>query len=269
MTYNEIFSLYYKEGIPLADIRTVFDYVFHFPFSGLGIHGDMDQISSKEAINILNKLKVGYPAVYLSGYDIIRGNKIYLNENVLIPRTETIEFLYDYVKNNQDWNQKKILDLCTGSGFIAISLKSLFPEAEIHASDISDNALALAEKSAKENKKEIKFIKSDFLYNIDYIYDVIISNPPYIEEDSCEVNAPFEPSLALFSGKDGCDSYRKIFPLLNSHLSSHGLAFFELESTNAKKVATLLDDLTSNSFDEEIIYDMEGKPRYLKAKKKN
>lgn len=269
MTYNDIFSLFYKSGIPLADIRTIFDSVFHFPFSDLGINGTQDQISAEKATAILHKLKEGYPAVYLSGFDIIRGNKIYLNENVLIPRTETIEFLYDYVKNNQDWNQKKILDLCTGSGFIAISLKSLFPNADIYASDISEEALSLAEKSAKENKKEIRFIKSDFLNDINDTYDVIVSNPPYIEEDSKDVDAPFEPDLALYSGKDGCDSYRSIFPLLKSHLTNHGLAFFELESTNAEKVMSLLNQLTDDSFNTEILYDMEKKPRYLKAERKD
>lgn len=268
MTYQKFFNLCYQENIPLADIRTVLEYVFGFPFSMLGIKGDEEGIDDSDGKEIIQKLKDGYPAVYLSGYDIIRNNKIYLNENVLIPRTETIEFLYDHIKNNYDFNNKKILDLCTGSGFIAIALKSLFPEAKIDASDISSEALTLAEKSAEENKKDIHFIHSDFLDDIDSVYDVIVSNPPYIEEDSDEVDAPFEPSLALYSGKDGCDSYRKIFASLSSHLSSDGIAFFELEAKNAWKIKTLLEDITAGEYVTELIMDMENKPRYLKARRK-
>ena len=269
MTYQKFFNLCYQENIPLADIRTVLEYVFGFSFSMLGIKGDEEGIDDSDGKEIIQKLKDGYPAVYLSGYDIIRNNKIYLNENVLIPRTETIEFLYDHIKNNYDFSNKKILDLCTGSGFIAIALKSLFPEAVIEASDISSEALALAEKSAEENKKDIHFIHSDFLDDIDSVYDVIVSNPPYIEEDSDEVDAPFEPSLALYSGKDGCDSYRKIFASLSSHLSADGIAFFELEAKNARKVRALLEDITDGEYITELIMDMENKPRYLKARRKH
>ena len=268
MTYQKFFHLCYQENIPLADIRTVLEYVFGFSFSMLGIKGDEEGIDDTYGKEIIQRLKDGYPAVYLSGYDIIRSNKIYLNENVLIPRTETIEFLYDHIKNNYDFNNMRILDLCTGSGFIAIALKSLFPKAIIDASDISPKALALAGKSALENQKDIHFIRSDFLDGIDSVYDVIVSNPPYIEEDSKEVDAPFEPSLALYSGKDGCDSYRRIFASLSSHLSKDGMAFFELEAAYAEKVRTLLDEITVYEYITELIPDMENKPRYLKARRK-
>lgn len=268
MTYQDFFSRLYHQGIPMADIRTVLEGVFSFPFSRLGIDGNEDGIDDGKAEEVIQRLQQGYPAVYLVGYDIIRGNKIYLDQNVLIPRTETIEFIYDHVKNNYDWNNKKILDLCTGSGFIAISLKSLYPKSEVFASDISNEALKLAEKSAKENNCDIHFLKSDFLNDIQDTFDVIVSNPPYIEEDSTDVDAPFEPSLALYSGKDGMDSYRNIFQRLNGHLKENGIAFFELEAKNAEKTQALLHTIQPDSYRTEILYDMEGKSRYLKAEKK-
>lgn len=220
-------------------------------------------IQDEKVMEVLTKLKHGYPAVYLVGYDTIRGLKIYLNEDVLIPRTETIEFLYDYLKNNFDLNNKTVLDLCTGSGVIALSVKNLYPEAKVTASDISIKALNLAMKSSLENKKEITFIQSDFLKDISASFDIIISNPPYIEEDSQDVDAPFEPELALFSGKDGCDSYRSIFKELENHLHKEGYAFFELEATNAKKVQDLFLSMYPKGYKTKLIQDMEKKDRYL------
>lgn len=265
MTYQEFYNLCFKENIPLADIRIVLEGYFSFDFNRLGIDGNKDNISKDKANEIINKLKSGYPSCYIAGYDIIRENKIFLNENVLIPRTETISFIYGYIKDNYNFSNLNILDLCTGSGFIAIALKSLFESSNITASDISQEALNLAIKSAEYNNKEIKFIKSDFLKNIDEKFDVIISNPPYIEENSKDVDAPYEPSLALYSGKDGCDSYREIFKDLDSHLNDDGISFFELEASNALKVEELLHKIQENEFKTEIIYDMENKPRFLKA----
>ncbi len=267
MTYQEFYNLCFKNQIPIADIKIVLEGYFSFDFNRLGIDGDKDEIKEENAVEIIKKMKSGYPAVYISGYDIIRGNKILLNENVLIPRTETIGFIYEYIKDNYDFSNLKILDLCTGSGFIAIALKSLFETAKITASDISIYALNLARKSAEINHKEINFTHSDFLNDIKDTFDVIISNPPYIEENSTDVDAPFEPSLALFSGIDGCDSYRTIFKDLDNHLNSKGLAFFELEASNAYKVEELLHTIQKDIFETEIILDMENKPRYLKAKK--
>lgn len=268
MTYKNFLNLCYIDQIPLADIKTILEGVFSFPFYKIGSHGDEDGIDTVFGMDIINKLKSGYPAVYLAGYDIIRDNKIYLNENVLIPRTETIGFIYGYIKDNYDFSNKDILDLCTGSGFIAIALKSLFPSANLTATDISTRALELAKKSAKENNKDIEFIKSDFLKNINKSFDILVSNPPYIEENSSDVDAPFEPSLALYSGIDGCDSYREIFKELPNHLNNNGLAFFELEASNAYKVEGLLHTIQKDIFETEIIKDMENKPRYLKALKK-
>ena len=130
MTYQEFYNLCFKNKIPIADIKIVLEGYFSFDFNRLGIDGDKDEIKEENAVEIIKKIKSGYPAVYISGYDIIRGNKILLNENVLIPRTETIGFIYGYIKDNYDFSNLKILDLCTGSGFIAIALKSLFETAK-------------------------------------------------------------------------------------------------------------------------------------------
>lgn len=259
MTYNEFFRKAKEANIPLADIRVVFNGYFKMPFDYLGIHGDEE---AKNADEVLEKLKAGYPSNYLAGYIDILSLHILLNESTLIPRNETADFIYNYLYQ-LDLNGKKILDLCTGSGFIAIAIKKKFPNAIVYASDISSDALAIAKKSSEINNTAITFIQSDFLDDIHDKFDIIISNPPYIEEDSKDVDAPFEPHIALFSGKDGLDSYRSIFKSLFSHLNENGKAYFELESTNSKNTEKLFKDINKDKYHTEIWKDSYGRDRYL------
>ncbi len=259
MTYNEFFREAQKIGIPIADIRVVFNGYFHMPFDYIGIHGDEE---ARDALKVLSLLKEGYPSNYLAGYIDILSLHILLDESTLIPRNETADFIYNYLYP-LDLNRKRILDLCTGSGFIAMALKKRFPMAEIYASDISSQALSIAEKSSVINDTPIRFIHSDFLKDIEDTFDIIVSNPPYIEEDSKDVSAPFEPALALFSGKDGLDSYRSIFKDLSSHLNPYGSAFFELQSTNSKNTKSLFDSIYKDKYSSEIWKDSYGRDRYL------
>ncbi len=259
MTYNEFFREAQKIGIPLADIRVVFNGYFHMPFDYIGIHGEE---TAENAENALFLLKQGYPSNYLAGYIDILSLHIFLDESTLIPRNETADFIYNYLYK-LNLNEKKILDLCTGSGFIAIALKKKFPKAEIFASDISKQALTMAEKSSKLNEAPIHFIHSDFLKDIHESFDIIVSNPPYIEENSNEVLAPFEPRLALFSGMDGLDSYRSIFKDLDSHLNKDGKAYFEMESTNSENTKSLFDSMHSEKYSSSIWKDSYDRDRYL------
>ncbi len=267
MRANNVFTLYYQNQIPLADIKIIFDGYYQIPFDSLGLIGESKTIPDKEAYRVLDLLKKGYPAVYLVGYADIKDISFFLNEDVLIPRIETEEFIYEYLANNYDFSNKKILDLCTGSGFIALSIKKLFPSANILATDISSKALAIAKKNSDYNHLEIELRKSDFFSDIKETFDVIVSNPPYIEDDSKDVYAPFEPELALYSGKDGLDSYRKIFSDLDKHLNKKGVAFFELEATNALKTEELFKQICQEAYEVSFFTDLEGKKRYLIVKK--
>lgn len=265
MKPSKIVERFESIGIPLADIVTVMEGYFHVSYS-------MAQISDAEISDALveetlEKLRNGYPANYLAGYIEIQGLHIFVSEDVLIPRNETAQFIFDYLKSNYDFNGKKVLDLCTGSGFIAMSLKKLYPSADVYASDISIAALTMAKKNAAYNNLDIKFMMSDFLKDIDDTFDVIISNPPYIEEDNPDVDASYEPHLALFSGKDGLDSYRSIFSDLAKKLNRSGLACFELESTNSIKTKEVFESLNPDGFSVEIWQDWYNRDRYLVTKK--
>lgn len=261
MTYNELFYLFQKENIPYPDIRILFDSYFHMPVDSLGIHG-FEEVKEGPK-EVLEKLKAGYPANYIAGYIDMLSLHIFLNEDTLIPRNETAQFIHDYVKDHLDLNHKKVLDLCTGSGFIALAVKKYFPDSDVYASDICQNALECAKKSADFNNLKVSFFTSDFLKDTSDVYDVIISNPPYIEEDSKDVFAPYEPALALFSGKDGLDSYRSIFRDLPSHLKKGGSAFFELESTNSIQTETLFHEIHKEGFKTSLWKDWYGRDRYL------
>ncbi len=261
MTYQEFFMKASSYRIPLADIRVIFDGYFHMPFDAIAIHGNEE---ARKADEVLEKLKRGYPANYLAGYIDILSLHLFLNESTLIPRNETAAFLYERLYQ-KDFHHKKILDLCTGSGFIAIALKKHFPDATVYASDISEEALSMAKKNAEHNKTDIHFLCSDYLKNIEDSFDVIVCNPPYIEEENREVYAPFEPKIALYAGKDGLDSYRSIFKDLKNHLKDKGQAYFELESTNAKATLDLFGHYYPDGFSCTLEKDCYERDRFLVA----
>lgn len=261
MKPDKILALMSAQNIPLADIETVMEGYFHVPFSRVQI--SEAEIPDSLVNETLQKLKQGYPANYLSGYIDIQRLHIFLSEEVLIPRNETAQFIFDYVKHHMDLNGKKALDLCTGSGFIALAIKKLYPQADVYASDISEAALTLAKQSAAYNHLSIRFLKSDFLKQIEDTFDIIFCNPPYIEEDSIAVDAPFEPALALYSGKDGLDSYRSIFADLPKKLNHPGFACLELESTNSKNTEELFHTINPIGYHTSIWQDWYQRDRYL------
>lgn len=254
-----------QSSLPLADQRVILEGCFSSSLEEVRRNPDteFDDVRAKD---ILNKIALGYPANYLAGYRDVQHRRLFLNEDTLIPRNETIWFVFDYLKNNYSFNGRKVLDIGTGSGLIALGIKKSFPDADVLASDISSKALEEAKKSSEFNGIKVDLINSDFFSEIKGCFDIIISNPPYIEEDSKDVDAKYEPSLALYSGKDGCDSYRKIFSDLDSHLTPGGLSFFELESTNVKRILDIADEKLP-SYMKEVIADQYQRPRYLKRKK--
>ena len=250
---------------PLADIKLLFEEYFKVNFNDV-FCATNTEIDDEQFNKVLFRLKDDYPILYLIGYLDVLNVRIYLNENVLIPEVETEEFIYDYIFNNLELNNKKVLDLCTGSGFIALALKKHYVSADVIASDISLKALQIAKKSAAFNKLDIQFIHSDYFQNINSKFDVIISNPPYIPLNSPYLKAKFSPELALFAGVDGLDSYRTIFKDVDKYLNSNGIACFELESPNAEKITDLF--LKNNpNYETSIYFDMNKRARYLIAHK--
>ena len=222
-------------------------------------------------INIIQELKQGRPIQYIIGETEFAGLKFYLNKDTLIPRPETYE-LIDWVKTFAT-DSKKIIDIGTGSGVIAITLAHLCPDTIITAIDISKEACEITKRNAIRNQVKINIQEADILnwqnktWNT---YDIIVSNPPYIKEEEKQemedIVLLHEPHRALFvSNDDPLIFYRKIAEFGQEHLTSGGYIFFEINQALAKEMFTLMQNLHYTEI--EIKKDIYGNNRMLKAKR--
>lgn len=201
---------------PKLKARLLLQYILKKPRQYLIVY-DNEEVGKKEQweyfVNI-EKLANGVPLQHITHTQEFMKMDFYVDENVLIPRPDTEILVEEVIKIAQKINKPKILDLCTGSGAIAISIAKNIPDAEIYGIDISQKALDIAKKNAKELQVNVKFIKSNLYSKLDKMkFDIIVSNPPYIKRRdinylSEEVRK--EPNLALDGGIDGLDFYRKI-----------------------------------------------------------
>ena len=190
----------------------------------------------EEAITRLNN---GEPVQYIVGnVDFYKYNFL-VNKNVLIPRFETEELVLNtinFIKKN--FNKKiKILDIGTGSGAIAISLKKEI-NSDVYATDISKEAIEVAKENAKRNNAEVNFINTNIFDGIKEKFDVVISNPPYIryDEEIDEIVKNNEPHLALYADNDGLYYYEEILKNVNSILNEKYLIAFEIGKDQYKEI---------------------------------
>ena len=189
----------------------------------------------------IKRLNNGEPVQYIIGDVEFYGNIIDVNPNVLIPRPETEELVEKCEKiiKEKYLNQPlKILDIGTGSGCIAISLKKIFPFSEITAIDISQLAIETAKKNAIKNKVDINFIKSDIFSSIKEKYDIIISNPPYIKEDEpiMDIVKNNEPHIALYAPNNGLYFYETILKNAHQYLNKKSIIGFEIGESQGKDI---------------------------------
>ena len=233
-------------------------------------------ISSREADELIKvsknieedykKLIKGYPIQYLIGYVNFYGNKILVNEDVLIPRYET-EYLVEKIINRIRKHLKdetiKILDLGTGSGCIAISLgKEL--NCEVDAIDISAKALNLAKQNAKENNIKINYIKNDMLNGFNKKYNVIVSNPPYISrtEKIMDIVRLNEPDEALYADNNGLYYYEQILKNIYNNLEDRFIIGVEIGYKQAKDIIKIINKYLDN-VKITVEQDLSGKDRYI------
>jgi len=201
---------------PKLKARLLLQYILKKPRQYLIVY-DNEEVGKKEQweyfVNI-EKLTNGVPLQHITHHQEFMRMDFYVDENVLIPRPDTEILVEEVIKIASKMEQPKILDLCTGSGAIAISIAKNVPNAEVYAIDISQKAIEVAKRNAKDLGANVKFIKSNLFSKMDKMkFDIIVSNPPYIKKEviknlSKEVRN--EPELALDGGIDGLDFYRKI-----------------------------------------------------------
>lgn len=220
--------------------------------------------------DLINKnINEDTPLSHLVGFDYFYDRKFNVTKDVLSPRMETEELIYkvlEYIKKSKK-DSFRILDLCTGSGIIAITLKKEIVEkhTEIVASDISEKALSIAIENANNNNANITFIKSDLFDNISGKFDLIISNPPYISyKDKITIKDSvlnYDPHLALFAEEDGIYFYRKIIENAVHYLSKDGVIFFEIGYDQKEKILELGKN---NNFITTVYKDINDRDRIAK-----
>lgn len=212
------------------------------------------EISKKDAdalTKMCERRANGEPLQYILGSWEFFGRKFYVGEGVLIPRDDTevvLRSTFPFLDKLSAKKEVKILDLCSGSGIIAITLKCLYKNAQVTAVEISDPAVEYLRRNANENKADIAIIHDDIFTCADSFadneFDLIISNPPYINKQDMETlqkEVTFEPSLALAGGDDGCDFYRKIIPLYTPKLRSGGMLAFEYDGDQAFIIKDIME----------------------------
>ena len=211
-------------------------------------------------------IKEDVPLSHLVGFEYFYDRKYKVTKDVLSPRMETEELIYKVIEyiNASNKNKFKILDLCTGSGIIAITLKKELEQVSVDviASDISEEAIEVAKENAQSHNATIKFIKSDIFNNIDDKFDIIVSNPPYIDpkdEITMKDNVlKYDPHLALFAEEEGMYFYRKIIEQANDYLNENGVMFFEIGYDQKDKIIKLAD---MNGYSAEVYKDINGRDR--------
>ena len=206
-------------------------------------------------------IKEDMPLSHLVGFEYFYDRKFKVTKDVLSPRMETEELIYkviEYVKVNNK-NNLKILDLCTGSGIIAITLKKELDRISIDvvASDISEEAIEVAKENAQYHDADVRFIQSDIFNNIDDKFDIIVSNPPYIDrkdEVTMQDNVlKYDPHLALFAEEEGMYFYRNIVERSVNYLNENGVIFFEIGYDQKNKIIELAD---MNGYHAEVYKDI-------------
>jgi release factor glutamine methyltransferase len=260
----------------LSEIESIFSQITSFllNYSKIDIHQNLtrsiDPQIEKKYMNCLESLKSGKPIQYVIGSTEFYHSIIRVDSRVLIPRPET-EFMVDLiVKDQKPRRNLRIIDLCTGSGCIAIALAKKLDSSLITAMDLSEEALELASVNAQENNVKVDFVPDDLLtlHNKYPCYDLIVCNPPYVRESEkklMHINVlDFEPPLALFvSDRDPLLFYRAIANFGLHHLVNERKVYAEINEIFGEEVKAIF--LSSGYKKVEIGKDLQHKDRYLIA----
>ena len=256
MKYIEAFDKYVKllEEKNFKDAKSnilllIYE-IFDFDFSKWTMYkyDEIEDISKLDTLNKYVKKRLGHmPIQYILNKAYFCGLPLYVNENVLIPRFDTEVLVEEVLKISKKDKSKRILDICTGSGAIAIALKKLGGFERVDALDISDKALEVAKRNANELDLNINFLKSDMFSSLtcENKYDIIVSNPPYIQSDVVDTLESevkdFEPRLALDGDADGMKFYKIIAENYEDYLVDNGVLALEIGYDEANDIRALFE----------------------------
>ena len=248
----------------LLEYVTGMNRAFYFAHSADGI----EEEKADRYRELIRKRAGHIPLQHITHQAYFMGFEFYVNQNVLVPRQDTETLVEEALKVIEPG--MKVLDLCTGSGCIIISILHNIMNVEGDAVDISRQALNVAIENAKLNDVVVNFERSDLFDNVTGTYDVIVSNPPYIVREVMETLDPevreHEPALALDGGEDGLSFYRRIVKEAGAYLCRDGLLAFEIGYDQGDALRKLLSE---NGYGRvEIIRDLAGLDRVALGWKK-
>ena len=233
-----------------SDVFLLICEIFDFDFSKWTMYkyDEIEDISKLDTLNEYVKKRLGHmPIQYILNKAYFCGLPLYVNENVLIPRFDTEVLVEEVLKISKKDKSRRILDICTGSGAIAIALKKLGGFERVDALDISDKALEVARRNANELDLDINFLKSDMFSSLtcENKYDIIVSNPPYIQSDVVDTLESevkdFEPRLALDGDADGMKFYKIIAENYEDYLVDNGVFALEIGYDEADDIRALFE----------------------------
>lgn len=254
--------------VPDADIDAwyLLSYVTGLDRAAFFLHGE-EPMAESDMIryrDLVTKRGERIPLQHLTGEQEFMGLDFHVNEHVLIPRQDTeclVERVLPYVDG------KRVLDVCTGSGCIAIAIAKLGKPLIVHGVDISEETLAVARQNATELNASVELFVGDLMTKMDGQYDVIVSNPPYIPPSVIEGLMPevrlHEPMLALDGGQDGLEFYRRIAGQAVTRLAPNGRLFLEIGCEQAAAVAEILQKQGYREV--QVFQDLAGKDRIVQC----
>ena len=271
MEYRSLYALGKEKlaaaGIPEADLdaRLLLEYVCHTSRNDLLVHGDREVAETEQQAyeQLLAKRAEHIPLQQLTGEQEFMGLKFRVNSNVLIPRQDTETLVEEALKVIEPG--MRVLDMCTGSGCIIISILKNTTNVDGAACDISKQALNVAKENARLNGVFVDFERSDLFEHVDEMYDVIVSNPPYIRSDEIPHLMPevsvFEPHEALDGSEDGLLFYRRIIKDCRANLKPQGRLLFEIGCDQGRQVSEMMQ--FAGFSDVHVIKDLAGNDRVV------
>ncbi|MBP9820825.1 peptide chain release factor N(5)-glutamine methyltransferase [Candidatus Saccharibacteria bacterium] len=230
--------------IDRIDTLVILEFVLQKDRAWILAHGDYElNAKQQQKFEQLVKKRVnGKPLAYIIGTKEFYGHDFYVTKDVLVPRPESEAFL-DLLDDYKPLPSQSLIDVGTGSGALGISAKIAYPFIQVTATDISKHALKVAQKNAAHLNVDVKFVRSDLFSYIDFKYDYIFANLPYVPTNfdvSAEVLS--EPSIAVFSGQDGLDCIKMFIPQATQHCNKLGYVFIESLKIQHKKVKDLANN---------------------------
>ena len=228
---------------------------------------DLTEEQQNDFESAIKKRAERIPFQYITGIQEFMGLKFHVNSSVLIPRQDTETLVEEALKVLTP--EMKVLDVCTGSGCIIISLADKVPGITASASDISKQALLVAKDNGKLHETAVEWIRSDLFENIDGTFDMIVSNPPYIRTADITELMPevrdFEPYDALDGTEDGLFFYRKIVSESSEYLNEGGFLYLEIGYDQAEDVSQMMREAGFEQI--EVVKDLAGLDRVVKGRK--